>query len=174
MSYSYPGKIYKLVCDDSEDVYIGSTKMTLKARFQKHRSSYNVHGASSHNAAIMSKENPRIVLLENYPCSGKPELILRENHWYGQFPNAVNKNVPGRTPAGYYQDHRGHIIQQVKDNYQAKKEHYQTYAKTRVICGDCLTEYSRGNNTHHMRSKHHRDVIAAMNAFEVLDHDEAI
>jgi len=67
------GKIYRLV-DDYGDQYIGSTTQTLKNRLQKHNYKCNT---------TMSRYliNPKIYLIEEFPCDKQEELEERERYY---------------------------------------------------------------------------------------------
>ena len=57
------GKIYKIINENSETVYIGSTTQVLCQRYTRHH-----HKAQNH----------KIILIENYSCNSKEELCKRE------------------------------------------------------------------------------------------------
>lgn len=93
-------KIYKVISDAVIDIYVGSTTKKLCQRIAKHRSS--------------SRENPdrkfykfvagnggwdcfRIVLIENYPCNNKDELLAREEYWRKELNATLNSmNAKGK------------------------------------------------------------------------------
>jgi len=57
------GKIYKIINENCETVYVGSTTQSLCQRYTRHN-----HKASNH----------KIILIENYSCNSKEELCKRE------------------------------------------------------------------------------------------------
>lgn len=67
-------KIYKIVSPYCYLPYIGSTTQPLSRRMAEHRSLRN----SCRSSIIISKGDAKIVLIENYPCDNKEELIKRE------------------------------------------------------------------------------------------------
>jgi len=69
------GKIYKIVCNITDDVYIGSTIQTLKRRLKKHMAMDCI------SKEIIKNGNYKIELIEDYPCNNKRELELREQYY---------------------------------------------------------------------------------------------
>jgi len=57
------GKIYKILNKNNEIIYIGSTVNKLCRRFSTHRHRGN---------------NNKIILIENYNCNCKEELVQKE------------------------------------------------------------------------------------------------
>ena len=105
------GKIYKIVCDDKDLVYVGSTcEPTLARRLAKHKSSYRDWLKDSSKPyytsfKILERNNVDIVLVESCPCNSKDELHKRERH-YIESIKCVNKLVPGRTDKEYRNVHK--------------------------------------------------------------------
>ena len=83
------GKIYKVICSETERVYIGSTIRTLKSRFANHK---NISNGCLTKGFI----NPKIELIENYSCQSKKELLEKEK-FYIQNIKCINKQNPIRT-----------------------------------------------------------------------------
>ena len=115
------GKIYKIISDNTDKIYIGSScEPTLAHRLSKHRSNYKAWLKDNTNQYITSYEilkleNYSIILIENYPCNNKDELQARERHYIELNKNIiVNKVIPLRKPKEYRQDY---------------KEYYQEYSK---------------------------------------------
>ena len=82
--YSH-GKIYKVTCE-SGLVYIGSTVQNLKKRLR-------LHNTSANNCETRHFINPKIELLEDYPCETKDELLWKEREWIDK-TDCVNKYRP--------------------------------------------------------------------------------
>ena len=82
------GKIYKIepICDhDEQDIYIGSTtKKYLSDRMCEHRADYKRYSKTRKKTTsfiLFDKygvENCKIILLENYACTSKNELVAQE------------------------------------------------------------------------------------------------
>jgi hypothetical protein len=93
------GKIYKIVCNETGMIYIGSTVQTLKNRLHRHKSNYksSLDGKTDCQCAsfaIIQFDNYYIELIEHYPCNSKTELEIREGYWQKQI-ECVNKIIAG-------------------------------------------------------------------------------
>ena len=86
------GKIYKIVCNIKNDVYIGSTIQTLKERLYGHKS--NRKKCSS--GIIIDRGDYKIVLIEEYACDNITQLKKREGYWQSQI-KCINLQREGRT-----------------------------------------------------------------------------
>lgn len=96
------GKIYKFVCNVTQQIYIGSTTHTLSKRLSSHISNYvqYLKGEKNYITAYIIIENNdfEMSLIEDYPCETKDQLLMREREWIEQYPECVNKCCPIRTP----------------------------------------------------------------------------
>jgi len=72
------GKIYKIVCNITNEVYIGSTCSTLEKRLNIHRRKNN-HTVSTQ---ILERGDYDIILVQEYPCETKQELLWCERHYF--------------------------------------------------------------------------------------------
>ena len=108
------GKIYKIICEETENIYIGSTTQNIKYRLSHHKSEHN---------PTMSKSfiNPKIELLEAYPCSSKRELCLREAH-YIRTLECVNCSIPLRTQKEWIEDNKEHYEKRQKKYYELNRD----------------------------------------------------
>jgi hypothetical protein len=78
MSYQN-GKIYKVVNDLNDFVYIGSTTQPLPKRWGLHKSASQKKSNKFYDAVReLGSEHFRIVLIENFPCGSRAELEARE------------------------------------------------------------------------------------------------
>ena len=81
------GKIYKIVDNTNGNIYIGSTCEKLIRRLQKHKASYkcylnpNIKQGKMMSFDILQNNDYNIILIEEYPCNNKLELLERENHF---------------------------------------------------------------------------------------------
>ena len=94
------GKIYKIVCNTTGLIYIGSTcENRLSGRLSHHVSNYKQYLTGKTNYAssydIIKNGNYEIFLIENYPCGNSDELHMRER-FYKEYQECVNVNNPIR------------------------------------------------------------------------------
>jgi hypothetical protein len=133
------GKIYKIVDNTNENIYIGSTsEPTLAKRLANHLRSYKyylthkTHYISSFK--IIENGDYEIVLLETYPCNLKDELKARERY-YIETLNCVNKYIPTRTREEYREEHK-----------EDKKAYDQIYkAENKEKISEYRLEYYQNN-----------------------------
>ncbi|ARF11755.1 hypothetical protein Klosneuvirus_2_191 [Klosneuvirus KNV1] len=90
------GKIYKIMSCQTEKVYIGSTCVSkLIDRLKQHQSKYKKYKLNSESFTasfeVVQYEDCEIILLENYSCNNKKELLIREQDWIDKTTNIVNK-----------------------------------------------------------------------------------
>lgn len=144
------GKIYRLVCNETGEQYIGSTTTSLTRRLQSHR---NRNGGECRSKAIIDRGNYEIVLIEDYPCETKQQLEIRERHFIETMP-CVNKYLPTRTPVEYYQANKEAKREYRKQYYQANKEVYREKKKqyreaNKEVCREYDKQYREANKEAH-------------------------
>ena len=116
------GKIYKIVDNTNNNIYIGSTcEPTLSRRLATHLSDYKryLEGKRGNVTSfqIFANNNYNIILIELYPCNSKDELHARERY-YIESLKCVNKQFPGRTQKEYQKEYR-----EVNKEYIRAKDH---------------------------------------------------
>jgi len=116
------GKIYKIVCNVTGLVYIGSTcEPILARRLAGHRKNYNKYLNDKYQFVtsfkVLENGDYSIILLEKCQCNDKMELLKRERH-YIETNEFVNKLIPLRTNKEYREDNK----EQSKLKYQENKE----------------------------------------------------
>ena len=130
------GKIYKIVCNITGEIYIGSTcEPTLARRLAKHRDDYNrwKRGKKRGNVKsfqIIERDDYSIVLIEDVNCETKEQLLRRER-FHIESNTCINKFIPLRTKAEWYLDNKEHIAEQKKQynlkNKEQKKQYHKEY-----------------------------------------------
>jgi hypothetical protein len=168
------GKIYKIICNTTGLVYIGSTcKPRLCQRLASHVSNYksfiagNYHYVTSFK--IIENGDYQILLLEEYPCSSKDQLKVVEAKHIRELDSCVNKNIPGRTMKEYNEDNKDHLKEYRreyreanKDNIKKNKGEYYEQNKERLCqinyCG-CGSEYTTGYKLRHEKTKKHQEYL---------------
>ena len=165
------GVIYKIECNLTNDVYYGSTTLSLSQRIGMHKSKGNCRAIN-----IIDRGNYTCKIIEEYPCNNSKELEARESY-YIRNNECINKQIPGRTHQEWCEDNKVHIAQQNKERYQANKVHivqkvkeYQEankaylkeYCSTKIQC-ECGCVLRRGSLARHSRTKKHLDYISTLN-----------
>lgn len=158
------GKIYKIESHLGDMIYIGSTTKTrLCDRMTNHRFSYRRNELAEKKSKMSSflvfdkygLENCKIVLLENYPCKTKDELIAREA-FYIRTMACVNKIIPDRKSEEYYSNPD---VKEKRSIYTQKyrKEHIDDIVekgKVKMTC-ECGVCFRRADITKHVKTKKH-------------------
>lgn len=102
------GKIYKIVGNGM--TYYGSTTIPLSKRFYDHK-----HQTTCSSKEIVCHEDCEILLVENYPCETRQELLKRERFYIDNF-QCINKVRP------YVSAEEKKEKQQVYDTYRNRTE----------------------------------------------------
>jgi hypothetical protein len=104
------GKIYKLVSDQDNQFYVGSTIQKLCQRKTQ-------HVCKSKNPNEMGRlvyehfnqigwQNVKIILVETYPCDSVEELVKRERYWYELLKPSLNSRFPQMDKLEYAEKYR--------------------------------------------------------------------
>tara|TARA_R110002049_G_C8946341_1_gene545496 strand:- start:271 stop:783 length:513 start_codon:yes stop_codon:yes gene_type:complete len=161
------GKIYSIQCLETDEVYYGSTTMSLSKRISKHKT--DTHCVSR---KIIDRNNYQEELIEEYPCNSKTELEARESYFIRN-NLCINKKIPDRTKREYRQDNKVYIAQHRKEYNEANKEkllkeHREYYQEnkekikaqklTKIKC-ECGCEITINHIARHCKTKKHADLL---------------
>lgn len=166
------GKIYKIISDSTDKIYIGSTtKEKLSTRLAEHiwalKSWQNGKRDFVTSFEILKHNDCQIILLESYQCNSKNELETREKYYIKKFKTScTNKTIPTRTIKEYYKDNKRDINLQHKQFYEKNKQsinlRHKQYAiihndklKSKINC-ECGLIYSFRHRQRHFRSITHK------------------
>ena len=131
-------KIYKLVCDDPDKIYIGSTTQKyLSNRLSGHHQDFKKKLKATMSRELFEIGGVKIVLIENFPCNTKDELLSRERYYIENF-KCVNKHLPIHTKEELREHKREYqrtpIQKQKKKEYALKnKESKKEYDRRRYL-----------------------------------------
>ena len=167
------GKIYKIVCYDTGEVYVGSTVRDMEDRLYEHKSSSN----KCCSKQIIDRNNYYIEILETYPCNNEFELRRKEGE-YQKSIECINHYIAGRTRKEscknydqvnkekvskmrhtYRQNNKETLRAHAKEYYQDNKEAIKARKSKVVIC-ECGIKCTYRNLTRHKTSKRHIDLMA--------------
>ncbi len=164
-------KIYKLVNEEDNEVYVGATTKTLSTRFRQHKNDskrYNKQHVYAHLNNV-GWDKIQIVLLETYPCCNMDELKARERYWIEQLKPTLNSVIPTRTHKESYlhriEHNKEHVMaQRRKDRRLYKQRHREKcralareHAKVRtakIVC-ECGSIISQAQMFAHRKTKLH-------------------
>ena len=143
------GKIYKIINENNEIIYIGSTTQKLCYRYLRHK-----HKAPNH----------KIILIENYSCNSKEELCKREQEIIEEHTNLLNK-INAYSSEEYkkynsiiykkkwYEDNKIKITEKSKNYYENNKNKIVDKKKEKIICDICNSVISRQVLSKHKKSE---------------------
>jgi GIY-YIG catalytic domain len=109
---------YTLVCRDPrvQERYVGHTTNVVNRR-RCHKSDCHNKKSTKYSTRVYQFirdhggwSNWQLLEHENISCKDKIEATLREQYWTVFFNATLNSDVPGRTSAEWYVDHREKIL----------------------------------------------------------------
>ena len=157
-------KIYKLVDNSSDKIYIGSTCGSLNQRLSVHKYHYkrSLKGLFRNVKSfdILKNNNYKIVLLENCNITTKDELLARERY-YIENNDCLNKNIPGRTEKEYYIDNKDKISEYKKAYYEANKEANRDKLNEKFDC-ECGGKYLYNHKARHIKTAKHLNFLQSL------------
>ena len=125
------GKIYKIISEQTDRIYIGSTCVTLSQRLAQHKQDINRRKCKISSEEILKFNDAKIVLIELFPCNSKEELLAREQYYLDMFKTiktnnynakGINKNRDKELREKYRQQDPDKYKEKSKKYYQNNKE----------------------------------------------------
>lgn len=168
------GKIYKLVSSQTDKIYIGSTIQKLKYRKSQHEYKYKKNENKS-SKFICCYDDFDIILIKEYPCNSKEELIREEGNMIKQYLDiCVNYQIAGRTQKEskkeYYEKNKKEYYEKNKTKILEKRKEYRNKNKNLInkkqkeICNcECGFTYTKRNKARHLKTKKHQSNSARYN-----------
>ncbi len=124
------GKMYKIVDNTSDMIFIVSTCKTLEQRLKAHEKDYKKFKATKNyfvtSFKIFENNDYKIELIKLYPCHNRKELEIEKGkiiNWFRNDKlNIVNRNIAGQTHkesmAPYCQNNRNLINENAKQKHK--------------------------------------------------------
>lgn len=182
------GKIYKIVNDINDDIYVGSTCQQLSNRMSCHRSHSNndqFNGLLYQAMRHFGTDHFKIILIELFPCNLKIELCAREDHHIRELKPKLNVNnavlnkdklkiVKARKDKKYNANHKDKVSDTHKSYYllnqETIKERVRKYRNDNKLliseklketrhCDFCDCEVRKHDFPRHKLSKKHQSNI---------------
>ena len=141
------GKIYKIISNQTNDVYYGSTvEPYLTNRLSGHRKCYKcwLNGKCNYTSSyeIVKFEDAKIILVETFPCDTKDQLLAREQYHidnndcvnkYKSWHGLSQKEYDKQRHKHYYKENREKVIEQHKNYYDNHKEQIKQYHQLFIL-----------------------------------------
>ena len=159
--------IYEIVCNETNERYIGSTfEPTLSRRLTVHKADLKrSNKRCCRSAQIIGRGNYYINLLETVDTKQRDVLRMKEREWYDKLPN-INKNRP-------YVDKNEAIEEnnaRSKQHYIDNRENKLTYAKQYVQENyDKIQAYRQLYRENHKEQRKAYDANRIKRRKEILD-----
>jgi hypothetical protein len=96
------GYIYKIINDNTNDIYIGSSKYKINKRFSVHKNNHKNGNKATSSYKIFEGVNPKILLIEEFKYRDLSELRRREGFIQKITPHCINVNIAGRIKTDDY------------------------------------------------------------------------
>ena len=116
------GKIYKIVCNITNEIYYGSTIETLEERLRGHKKKC----CSSRN--IIERGDYEMILIKNYPCNNVWELEEEEGKYIRE-NECINIAIPHRTQEEWREENKKEISEKKKQDRINNLEKYKQISK---------------------------------------------
>lgn len=185
------GKIYKLVNNVDDEIYIGSTCNPLSKRKGSHKTDSKREKCKNMTVYLhlnnIGWENVEIILIETCSCENKDELHKRERYWIETLKSSLNKVLPGRTRKErmestnynkiYYEQHKEQLLVKgreyskkyrqenktlISEKYDANRKKIAEKKKIKITC-ECGSTFRKDGNAEHKKTQKHKDYLETLN-----------
>jgi hypothetical protein len=171
------GKIYKIECNVTGKVYIGSTcEPILARRLAGHITDYKryLKGTYHYISSFKIFENRDycIVLLEKYPCDTKDELLARERYWCNELECVNQRKNPGMYNLLGRKVYDKYNYENNKDIKNEKsKEYYNDNKDKKNEKHDCICggKYTHVHKALHIRTAKHQNYLYYLKYKTIID-----
>ena len=152
MSDTRIGRIYKIICSKSNDVYVGSTFNALRTRMAQHKGHFEQKLGTYPSFKRHGWESLHIILIAEYEVVDRKHLLMYETLWINRL-KACNKIVSFQPFS---------VKEQIRLWYQCNKAKINERQSIRYQCG-CGSNIRRDSKSDHERSKKHQMWQASSN-----------
>lgn len=150
------GKIYRIVCNTTGLVYIGSTTMSLNQRFSCHKIDFKRKNKTFSSSLVLENNNCEIHLIEEYPCETSEQLRKREAY-YCSIYDCVNKRKAFcelEERINYKRQWASNFRANNPDKVMENTKKYCDIKKQRITC-ECGANISLSSQYKHVKSSSH-------------------
>jgi hypothetical protein len=153
---AHVGYVYKIVCNETQKVYYGSTMQKLCRRIANHKVKYNqlICGKNVRKLTsfeVLKNNNYEYYIIEKLNHDDKEQLkinIKLAERKYIEKNECVNKNYPI-----IYDDEKEYYKQ---GYYYSNYENIQKQKAEKILCECCNVYIRRDNISHHNKSITHQ------------------
>eukprot|EP01041_Mallomonas_annulata_P017082 gene17082-35375_t len=140
------GKIYKIYCNVTGEVYVGSTtEKTLARRLASHVGHYKRFSNGIKTPAVASfniigRGDYYIDLLENCSCNNRDELIKKEREWLS-YKRQKEKGFTEKQKAKINENSLNNYYNHQEDYNKKAIERYKKKSQEKETCNICGRTY---------------------------------
>lgn len=149
------GKIYQILNNVDNDVYVGSTCVPLAKRMWKHKWEFEnrqfIDRPLTNKMKLLGVDAFYIELIEHAPCSNKEELRAREGFFIRQ-RGTLNKMTAGKQKSEWREEHREYLKQKARTYYYENHDKQLQTRKEHIICDKCGCSVRRSGMSTHKKS----------------------
>jgi len=165
------GKIYKIIHNQSNLCYVGSTFGPLASRWNSHSQKFKAFDKGLKTDCISiypyfkryGIENFKIILIKEYDIIDRRHLEVYESLWISKL-KACNKNNPIDLPLkkqymkNYVEEHKDHLKEIGRIYREKNKEVINAKRQQKIECA-CGTTYSNNDKARHERCARHKKYL---------------
>jgi hypothetical protein len=155
--YFKNGKIYKIIDNTSDMIYVGSTCYSLEDRLKGHEKTFKTYQKGKKARCLTSYKilingNYKIELIEKFPCENSKQLFEREGFYIRKFKNEglniVNKTTLGLTWEQQLKKRKEKYICECGGKYtgETKSQHQYTQKHKKFILNPKIIIPGNNNN----------------------------
>ncbi len=151
------GKIYKIVNDELNLTYFGSTTQDLKKRLSSHYHDINTHKNITSKILFTTELKPKIYLVEEVKCDNREQLEKRERYYIENF-DCVNKILPSQTRNEVEKRYRKNNLELCRKRSREHNQKNKDKLREKFTC-DCGGKYTYEHKSSHIKTKKHQKFI---------------
>ena len=163
--------IYKIVCEDTDYTYVGSTR-AFKERKYQHKSCCNNENRKEYNFKLYKTirenggwDNWRMVCIAQVEVESKRQAEIIEEEWRMNLQANLNGQRCYRTEEQmkeyhkeYYENNTEKITQYKKEYRENNTEKIKEWVKTKCNC-ECGGRYTNAHKSQHFKSIKHQKYL---------------
>jgi hypothetical protein len=168
----FTGRVYKIIHNQSDIVYIGSTKNELRYRWKEHKKSFQKWVTDKEKQGTCSiypyfekygTESFKIILVKEYEVCDKKHLEAKEQLWINKLRCINQRNLlplPTKVQQkNKYLKKRDHYLSKQKNYRETHEEQIKNKKTLKTFC-DCGANVLKDGLARHKRSKKHQESIS--------------
>ena len=155
-------KIYKIVNDEDNNIYIGSTIQPLYKRFNEHKKRWRRKDLTQYSSSLLFNkygyEKCKIILIEEFYIINIEERKKKEQEFIDKFKNiCVNKYKVITTP-DYLKEKQKEYYENKKKKIEENQESYKAKRNEKINCDICNKCICKGSFKRHIKLIHTNNI----------------